>query len=148
MKARDIMTTEVITVKPDERVENVARLMVERKISGIPVVDEEGSLLGIVSEKDLMVKSQDLNIPFYVTLFDSIIFLENPTKFSKALRKFIGVEARDIMTTKVFSVKEDADTTEIANLMAKRNINRVPVVRNNKLVGIVSRNDILKTLVN
>lgn len=147
MNARDIMTTEVITVKPDERLENVARLMVERKISGVPVVDDNDRLVGIVSEKDLMVKSRDLKIPFFVTLFDSVIFLENPARFTEDLRKFTGVKVGDIMTTKVFSVKDDADITEIANLMTRKNINRVPVVNNNKLVGIISRNDVLKTLV-
>jgi len=147
MKARDIMTAEVITVGPDERVENVARLLVEHKISGVPVVDDNGRIVGIVSEKDLMIKSRDLQIPFYITLFDSIIFLENPARFKDEIRKFTGVRVKDVMTTKVISVKEDADLTEIANLMTRKNINRVPVVRDGKLIGIISRNDILKSLV-
>ncbi|NLB18839.1 MAG: CBS domain-containing protein [Syntrophomonadaceae bacterium] len=147
MIARDIMTTNVVTVKLTDKVEDVAKLLVENKISGVPVVDDEMKLLGILSENDLIIKSRDLNIPFYITLFDSIIFLENPNKFKDDLRKFTGIEVRDVMTTRAITVNEDADIREVANLMTKKGINRVPIVRDNKLVGIISRHDLLKTLV-
>ncbi|NLV16513.1 MAG: CBS domain-containing protein [Syntrophomonadaceae bacterium] len=147
MIARDIMTTNVVTIKLTDRVEDVAKLLVEHKISGVPVVDDDMKLLGIVSENDLIIKSRDLDLPFYVTLFDSIIFLENPNKFKDNLRKFTGIEVRDVMTPRAITVREDADIKEVANLMTKKNINRVPVVRDDKLVGIISRHDLLKTLV-
>jgi CBS-domain-containing membrane protein len=72
--AKDIMTADVITVSPDEQVEVVARLLIDNKISGIPVVDSDQHILGIVTEKDLLIKASELKVPFYVTLFDSIIF--------------------------------------------------------------------------
>ena len=86
MLAREIMTTDVITVSPDEEVEVVAKLLVDNKISGIPVVDQDNHVLGIVTEKDLLIKASELKVPFYITLFDSIIFLENPLRFSYNLK--------------------------------------------------------------
>lgn len=145
--AKDIMTREVICAKPNDDIESVAKQMVDNKISGIPVVDEEHHVLGIVTESDLMIKAKELRIPFYVTLFDSIIFLENPLKFSEQLRKYTAVKVKDIMTKKVVTVNEDCELSEVVDILSKEGINRLPVVRHGKLVGIITRNDVLKALV-
>ncbi|NLB52509.1 MAG: CBS domain-containing protein [Syntrophomonadaceae bacterium] len=147
MLAKDIMTTDVITVTPEERVDVVTKLLVENKISGIPVVDKEDHILGIVSEKDLMIKAGELKVPFYITLFDSIIFMENPLRFNSNLKKYTASKVKDAMTTKVVVVDENTPVSEIAELMQNKAVNRIPVVRNNKLIGIITRNDILKALV-
>ncbi|NLU48172.1 MAG: CBS domain-containing protein [Syntrophomonadaceae bacterium] len=147
MLARDIMTREVITVKPKDRVDEVARLLVDHKISGIPVVDEENHVVGIITEKDLIVKASELRLPFYITLFDSIIFLENPIRFNNDLKKYTAVNVEDAMTKQVVTVEEDTEVSEVAKIMQNKRINRVPVVRNGKLVGIITRNDVLKSLV-
>ncbi|HOQ09180.1 MAG TPA: CBS domain-containing protein [Syntrophomonadaceae bacterium] len=147
MLARDIMTREVITVKPKDRVDEVARLLVDHKISGIPVVDEENHVVGIITEKDLIVKASELRVPFYITLFDSIIFLENPIRFNNDLKKYTAVNVEDAMTKQVVTVEEDTEVSEVAKIMQNKRINRVPVVRNGKLVGIITRNDVLKSLV-
>jgi len=147
MLAKDIMTKDVITVRPDEKVEKVAQMLVENKISGIPVVDENHHVLGIVSEKDLIIRASELKVPFYLTLFDSIIFLENPIRFNNNLKKYTALHVKDAMTTKVISVEEDAPVSEVVDIMQKNEINRVPVVRHGKLIGIITRNDILKSLV-
>jgi len=146
MLAKDIMTKDVITVRPEEEVDKVAQLLLDNKISGIPVVDEHYHILGIVTEKDLMIKASELKVPFYITLFDSIIFLENPIRFKNDLKKYTATRVKDAMTTKVHWVEEDVPVSEIVEIMQKENINRVPVVRHGKLIGIVTRNDILKTL--
>lgn len=147
MLAKDIMTKDVITVRPDDDVEKVAQLLLENQISGIPVVDEDHHILGIITEKDLMVKATELKVPFYLTLFDSIIFLENPIRFKNDLKKYTAYRVKEAMTTKVHSVEEDVPVSEIAEIMRKQKINRVPVVRHGKLIGIVTRNDILKVLI-
>lgn len=147
MLAKNIMTKDVITVGPEEKVENVAKLLVANKISGIPVVDRDNHVLGIVSEKDLMVRAGDFKVPFYLTLFDSIIFLENPIRFNNNLKKYTALAAKDAMTSKVIVVEEDAPVSEVVDIMQKHEINRVPVVRHGKLIGIITRNDILKSLV-
>ncbi|NLT21114.1 MAG: CBS domain-containing protein [Syntrophomonadaceae bacterium] len=147
MLAKDIMTREVITVSENDRVEEVARLLVENKISGIPVVDHERHVVGIITEKDLMVRAKELRVPFYVTLFDSIIFLENPIRFNNDVKKYTATTVKDAMTKKVQVVEEDTPIGLIVEIMQSKAINRVPVVRHGKLVGIITRNDILKSLV-
>jgi CBS domain-containing protein len=145
--AKDIMTKDVITVRPEEKVEKVARILVDNKISGIPVVDENNYVLGIITEKDLMIKASELKVPFYLTLFDSIIFLENPIRFNNDIKKYTASHVKDAMTSKVIAVEEDTTVSEVVSIMLKHRINRVPVVRHGKLIGIISRNDILKSLV-
>jgi CBS domain-containing protein len=109
--AVDIMTAEVITVTPDISVERVARLMFERAISGLPVVDDEGMLVGIVSEFDVITKR--------------------------------GAVVGDIMSRNVVSVGEDTDPETIAELVGQ-NIRRLPVLRDGRVVGIISRSDLIK----
>lgn len=147
MLAREIMSRDVITVSPEEKVDKAARILLENKISGLPVVDENNHVVGIITEKDLIIRASELKVPFYITLFDSIIFLENPIRFNNDVKKYIATQVKDAMTRKVFVVEEDTPVNEIVEIMQKRVINRVPVVRNDKLVGIITRNDILKTLV-
>ncbi|HPF20497.1 MAG TPA: CBS domain-containing protein [Syntrophomonas sp.] len=147
MLAKDIMTRDVITVRAEEEVEKVAQLLLDNKISGVPVVDENYHLVGMVTEKDLMVKATELRVPFYITLFDSIIFLENPIRFKNDLKKYTASQVKDAMTKKVYWVEEDTPVAEVAALMQKENINRVPVLRHKKVMGIITRNDLLKTLV-
>jgi CBS domain-containing protein len=147
MLAKDIMTKDVITVRPEEKVEKVAQLLLENKISGVPVVDENQHLVGMITEKDLMIKATELKVPFYITLFDSIIFLENPIRFNNDLKKYTASDVKEAMTEKVYSVEEDTPVTEVVAMMQKRKVNRVPVLRHGKLIGIISRNDILKAVV-
>jgi len=145
--AREIMTREVITVGPEDKVEIAAKIMLDNKISGIPVVDENRRVIGVISEKDLIVKASELKVPFYLTLFDSIIFLENPVRFNNDIKKYTASKVKDAMTKEVVTVEENTPINKIVEIMQKKNINRVPVTRNHKLVGIVTRNDILKALV-
>ncbi|HWP96806.1 MAG TPA: CBS domain-containing protein [Syntrophomonadaceae bacterium] len=147
MEAKDIMTTDVITVGPEDKIEDVAQILVEHKISGVPVVDAEGQILGVITEKDLMVRASELKVPFYLTLFDSIIFLENPIRFNNEIKKYTATRVREAMTGKVVVVEEDCPVTKIVEVMQTREINRVPVVKQGNLVGIITRNDILKALV-
>lgn len=147
MLAKDIMTWDVITVRPEEDVEKVAQLLLDNKISGVPVVDADHRIVGMITEKDLMIKATELKVPFYITLFDSIIFLENPIRLKNDLKKYGASQVKDAMTKRVQSVEEDTPVHEIAELMQKENINRVPVVRHGKVIGIVTRNDLLKSLI-
>ncbi|HHV17032.1 MAG TPA: CBS domain-containing protein [Gelria sp.] len=147
MLAREIMSRDVITVSPEEKVDKATRILLDNKISGLPVVDADYHVVGIITEKDLIVKASELKVPFYITLFDSIIFLDNPIRFNNDVKKYIASQVKNAMTRKVFVVEEDTPVTEVVEIMQKRAINRVPVVRNDKLVGIITRNDILKTLV-
>lgn len=145
--AKDIMTHEVIMVSPEENVNSVMKMLIDNKISGVPVVDEEKHLLGVVTEKDLMIKAKELKVPFYLTVFDSIIYLENPNKFKEEMKKYTGSRVKDVMTTRVITAEEDTSVSDIVELFTEHNINRVPIVRRGKVIGIVTRNDVLKALV-
>ena len=147
MLVKNVMTKDVLTVRPDEKVDKVARLLVDNRISGVPVVDDQHRVVGIITEKDLMIKATEYKVPFYLTLFDSIIFLENPIRFNNDLKKYTATYVKEAMTSKVITVPEDCPLSEVVTLMQKKRINRVPVVRHGKLIGIVTRNDILKAIV-
>ncbi len=146
MQAKDIMTTEVITVTPEQTVKDVAKLLVDHKVSGVPVVDDDHRVVGVVTEADLLVRSQKLKTPSYIQLLGGIIYLDSVREFEEELKKTVAVLVKDIMTEDVIVVTEDTDVEDIATKMAEENINRIPVVDGEKLVGIVSRADIIKSL--
>lgn len=147
MLAKDIMTSDVITVSPNDKIEDVAQILLDRKISGVPVVDGEGRLVGMITEKDLMVRASELKVPFYLTLFDSIIFLENPIRFNNEVKKYTATRVKEAMTARVVTVEDDSPVPRIVEIMQDKEINRVPVVKQGKLVGIITRNDVMKALV-
>lgn len=143
MKARDIMVSPVITVKPSASVQEVAKILLERHISGVPVVDDQGRLVGIVSEGDLMHRAE----------------AGTERKRSWWLQGFIGDEAlaaeyvkaharkvADVMTRRVISASPDSPLHEIAALLEKNSIKRVPIVKDGRLVGIVSRANLIQAV--
>ncbi|MBE0465700.1 MAG: CBS domain-containing protein [Candidatus Desulforudis sp.] len=143
--ARDIMTTEVITVHPDDDVEKVARLLLEHHISGLPVVDHGGKLVGVVSEGDLVFREKKVRTPFYVVIFDSPIYLEKPQRFIEDVKRTVAQKVGELMSTKLYTVGPEASVENVATIMVERGINRVPVVdADNMLVGIISRQDIIR----
>jgi CBS domain-containing protein len=142
MKVRDIMTTEVVVAHPDTSVNLVARLMAGRDISGVPVV-EDGRLVGIVTELDLIVRNTRLEPPAFFALLDARIPLETPAHYRERIRHMLGTLARDVMTEKVVSIGPDEELESLAEIMVKQRVNPLPVVEDGRLVGIVSRSDII-----
>ncbi|MBM7614275.1 CBS domain-containing protein [Alkaliphilus hydrothermalis] len=144
MKVKEIMTTEVITTKKDNTVEDVIKLLVDHNISGIPVVDDENYVVGIITEGDIIYRSKKLRIPSYFTILDSYIFLDNPNTVQEQIKKMVGYKVEDVMSDTVIVVKEDETVEEVATIITHKKVNRLPVVKDGKLVGIVSRRDIIK----
>jgi len=144
IRAMDIMTRDVITVKKDHTVNQVIEILMNKNISGVPVVDDEEKVIGIVTEGDLIYRSKKLEIPRYFTILDSYIFLDNTKKMEEQIRKMVGYRVEDIMTKDVVTVEEEDTIEDIATIMTKKNVNRVPVLKNGKLVGIVTRRDIIR----
>ena len=145
---KDIMIKEVIAIQNDASVEELSSLLIENKISGVPVVDKSGKLVGIATEGDLIIRDSDLHFPRYFKLLDGIIYLESLNKFKKNLKKYLGTKVGDVMTTDIKTVKEDTPVSEAANLMIRYNINRLPVMdEDDNMVGIVTRADIVKSMI-
>ena len=146
MLAKDIMTSDVIKVHPGDTVDEVIKLLVDNKISGIPVVDDDDLVVGVVTEADLLVRSQKLHVPSYIQILGGIIYLDDPEDLKEELRKLAAVKVEDMMTSNPVTVEEDTPVDEIATIMSDEGINRVPVVRAEQIVGIVSRADIIRSL--
>lgn len=146
-RAGHIMTKNVISVSPNDEIEKAARLLLEHKISGMPVVDEESRVVGIISEGDLVIREQEVKAPAFSEILGGVIFLESQKRFFEELKKTIALTVDELMSRKVYTVNEEAPLEQIATLMSKKAVNRVPVVDgNNKLVGIVTRQDIIRQL--
>jgi len=145
ISAGEIMTTDVITVKQEDDVQTVAKLLLEHKISGMPVVDNEGKVVGIISEADLMFQDKELQGPVYINFLGGIVYLENPQRFTENIKRFTALQVGDLMTKKVSSVEEETELNKIVTMMINKKINRVPVVdKDKKLLGIITRQDIIR----
>ncbi|MBN4050703.1 MAG: hypothetical protein COA82_11290 [Alkaliphilus sp.] len=144
MLVKDIMTTNVITVKKEEKIENAVKILMDNNFSGMPVVDDENKVIGIITEGDLIYRSKKLRIPTFFTILDSYIFLESMKNLEKQIKKMVGYRVEDVMTADVITITEDTTVEEIATIMTRKKINRVPVVKDGVLVGVVSRRDIIK----
>ena len=143
MQAKDIMTTSVISVPQDGKIEDAVRLMLDHHVSALPVVDADGALKGVVSEGDLMRRVRDTDGP------RRSWWLEVLGGSGNSAQDFVKLNSRhvaDVMTRDVVSVEEDTTVAEIARLLEKHRIKRVPVLRAGRVVGIVSRANLLHAL--
>jgi len=148
MRAMDVMTTNVITVGPDTSVQEVAKILSERSISGVPVVDAENRLVGIVSEGDLLHRVET-GTERRVQRRRRSWWLDTIGSDEELARQYIkshGRTAKDVMTREVISVNDTTELADIANLLESKRIKRVPVVGDGKLVGIVSRANLVRAL--
>ena len=144
MKAQDIMTTRVVTVMEDASISVFASLMNKHQISAVPVVDERQHVIGMVSEGDL-IRRQEIGTDTHRGAWWLSIF-EDRSDLARDYVKSHGKLARDVMSKEVICVLEDTPLSEIAEILEKNHINRVPVVRDNILVGLVSRANIIQQL--
>lgn len=142
MKISKILTKDVITVTSETTVKEIAKLMIKHDLTGIPAV-ENGKVVGIVTEGDLIMKKTHLHLPTYIQLLDSFLYLESTKEVEKDLKKILAVEAKDIMTKDFTTVKLDSTVEELANIMHEKHVNPIPVMDNEKMVGIVSRSDLV-----
>jgi CBS domain-containing protein len=144
----EIMDSDPVTVAPDTSVEDVVATLREHETPGLPVVDSDGQLVGIVTEADLVLPDDqgDLHIPHYVNLFGGTVFLESLDRFEGRLRKAFASTAEDMMTRDPDTVGPDTSVREAARLIHESGHNRLPVVEDGRLVGVVTRLDVLGAL--
>ncbi len=144
--AKEVMTEEVITVTKDTSIKDLSDLFIKHKVNGFPVVDEDGQLIGIVTEKNLIEQNKNLHIPTVIALFDAVIYLESGKKFEEEVKRFNATQVKDIYTSNVVTVSSDANIHEIASLMAEKSVHSIPVVDGKKIQGIIGKLDIIKGL--
>jgi CBS-domain-containing membrane protein len=146
LKAQEIMTRDPITVSPETEIGQAAKLLLEKKLNGVPVVDKSGKLVGILCQSDLIKQQKKLPIPSIFTLLDGFIPLTSMKHLEKEVRKITGTTVSDTMTPNPVTIRPDMAIQEIAGLMVDKKYHTLPVVDEGKLVGIIGKEDILRTL--
>jgi CBS domain-containing protein len=142
----DVMTPDPIVVQPETPLGEALKILAERRIGSLPVVDAGGKLIGIISDSDLMWQETGVKPPPFITFLDSVIFLENPARYDQELHKALGQTVGEVMTKRaIVTVTPDRSIRDAAQLMHDRNVHRLPVVNDaNHPIGILTRGDIIR----
>lgn len=146
LTAKELMSTSVITVTGETSVRELAKILSDNNIGGAPVVDDQGEVVGVVTESDLIDQNKKVHIPTVVAILDSFIFLESPEKMEKELKKMAGSKVEDIFAHEVITVQQDTPLDEVATLMAEKKVHTLPVLDEKKLVGVIGKSDIIRTI--
>jgi len=146
VQAKDIMTRKVLTVKEDMTVEEVAKFLIEHRISGTPVVDENDRLKGIVTEADLIIRNKKVHIPTVVQLLEGVIYLESPKRFEEEMGRILGQKVSEVMTKEVVTITPNTYIEDIATLMSTERKYLLPVMEKDKIVGIVGKADVVRAI--
>jgi len=144
----DIMERDVVTASVDDDVETLLRTLREHELPGVPVVNGAGRCVGIVTEADLVLseEGEDLHLPHYIALFGGYVFIEPLRKFESRLQKAFASKVSDMMTPDPITIGPDASVEEAGKVIADRKHNRLPVVEHGRLLGVVTRLDVLEAL--
>ena len=142
--AKDIMTTKFITASKDMPIKELSELFVEYKINGLPVVDDDGEVIGVVTQGNLIEQQKNLHIPTVIALFDAVLFIDSAKKFEEDAKKLTGKLVGDIYHNNPVTVAPNTEVGEIATLMAEKDIHTIPVVDVDKLVGIIGKIDVIR----
>ncbi|MBE1425806.1 CBS domain-containing protein [Desulfomicrobium macestii] len=145
--AQDIMTAEVITISPDADITEAVKILLDKGVNGLPVVDESGHLVGILCQSDLVRMQKSLPIPSLFTLLDGFVPLSSSALLEAEVKRIAASKVSDAMSTKVVTIAPDMTIDEIAALMVDKKFHTLPVADNGKLLGIVGKKDVLKTLI-
>jgi CBS-domain-containing membrane protein len=147
LTAKDLMTANVIAVTRDTEVRELAKILASNRISGAPVLDGMGKVIGVVTESDLIFQNKKVHIPTALAILDSFIFLENPDKMEQELRKMAGITVADICTLKPVTVRQDTPVEVVATLMAEQKVHTLPVLdANDQLVGVIGKSDLIRMI--
>jgi CBS domain-containing protein len=143
----DVMSRDLFTVKPQTPIKEAINILAERNISGLPVVDDAGKLVGVISETDLLWQETGVEPPLYIVFLDSVIYLENPARHDQELHKALGQTVGEVMSTHPVSVKPDQPLRKAAKLMQEKSIRRLAVTDDGgKVIGILTTGDIVRAM--
>lgn len=145
----DIMERDPVTIRPEDTVETLLRTLREHELPGLPVVNGGGRCVGIVTESDLVMRDEeeDLHLPLHIDLFGGTVFLGPVKRFEERFKKAIAATVEDMMTADPITIAPDADVQEAGRIIAEHRHNRLPVVEHGRLVGVVTRLDVLEAIV-
>ncbi|MDC0335524.1 CBS domain-containing protein [Pseudodesulfovibrio sp.] len=145
LTAKDIMTTECITLAPDTDIATAVKTLIENKINGAPVIDN-GEVVGILCQADLVAQQKRITLPSFFTLLDGVFPISSHEDLEKEMKKISALTVGDAMTPAPTFITPDTNMEDIATMMANEKLYTLPVIENGKLVGVVGKEDVLKTL--
>jgi CBS domain-containing protein len=146
LQARDIMTTEVLTVSPETSISELSKILENRRIGGLPVVDKDGRLLGVITQSDLVERARDLELPPAINILDFHFYLQIPSHLLQRVEKMLGTTVGDCMTPNPITVAPDTPVSRIAALMAKQKMHTIPVLEGGKIVGVIGKMDLVRAM--
>ena len=146
IKVKDIMSTDLITVTPEMEITQAAAILLENRINGLPVIDTSDKLVGIICQSDIIAQQKSLPIPSYFTFLDGLITLTSMKNMEKEVSKIAATTVSQAMTPNPVTVTPDSRIETVAALMVDKNMHTLPVVDKGKLVGVVGKEDVLRTL--
>lgn len=144
--ARDIMTTEVLTVSPETSVSELSKILENRKIGGLPVVDKDRRLLGVITQSDLVARARDLELPPAINILDFHFYLQIPSHLLQRVEKMLGTTVGDCMSPNPVTVAPDTPVSRIAALMDKQKVHTIPVLEGGKIVGVIGKMDLVRAM--
>jgi CBS domain-containing protein len=146
LSARDIMTTKVLTVRPETSISDLSKTLENRKIGGLPVVDKDGRLVGVITQSDLVERARDLELPPAINILDFHIYLQIPSHLLHRVEKMLGTTVGDCMSPNPVTVAPNTPVSQIAALMAKQKVHTIPVLDGGKLVGVIGKMDLVRAM--
>ncbi len=146
LTAGEIMTVNIHTVHQDTEIKTLAKLFVDHKVNAMPVVDDDGLLVGMVTQTDLVEQDKPLHIPTVISLFDWVIYLESPKKFTEAVRKVTARKVGEICAKDVVTCTSETPVSTVASLMVDHKVHLLPVMEEERMVGVVARLDVIRSM--
>ena len=143
----DVMSRDPILVRPQTPLKEAIQILAEKRISGLPVIDDAGKLVGIISETDLMWQETGVTPPAYIMILDSVIYLQNPGTYERDLHKALGQTVGEVMSKNPVAISPDKSLKEAAQLIQNHKVQRLPVLDNGgNVIGILTRGDIIRAM--
>ncbi len=146
MTARDIMTKEVVTVTSETSLKELAKIFVETRHSNIPVIDQDGQLVGVISETDLIEQQKPLHIPTVMALLDGVFYLNSEKRFKEQVDRVTATTVGELYQRDPVSCSPEATIREMAGLMSQHKVHLLPVLEDGKMIGVVARLDMIRVM--
>jgi len=147
VKVSEAMTPDPITIDSAMEVADIAKVMIDNNIGGLPVVGDDGELVGIVTESDLIVQDTEVEFPSFVSFLSGYVFVPGSLhRFQEKFRKAVGATAEQVMTKDVVTVEADDSVEDVATMMSKKKLKRFPVMKDGNLVGIIAMADVVRLI--